>query len=251
MVDLLSIRESITLVTSIALADVIAGAVGITRESAQLHLKTIRVAGEITFKGYGRAAADMTPLDASRLVIAVAGSTFAKDSLEVLRRFAKLRPLRRKTSNDTLEDFLARRIAELPLGSPPLDRPETRSGRRFGSARLARSALELLSPCGPNADKLPSYAVVRWLSGQGHSSVLLFGPENDRDSENRQSASQTHGRGTEIRDPLDLYSDPRFFQIRIIGRNVLIDIASALKGIEPPSVHGVTSSIDDGYSREW
>ena len=86
------------MITSIALADVVADALGITRESAQLHLKTIRAAGEITFKGYGRAAAAMTPLDASRLLIAVAGSTFAKDSVDVLKRFAKLKPVRLKSA---------------------------------------------------------------------------------------------------------------------------------------------------------
>lgn len=80
-----------------------------------LHLKTIRAAGEITFKGYGRAAAAMTPLDVSRLLIATAGSTFAKDSADVRKRFAKLKPLRTRSAGDTLEQFLAVRIAELPM----------------------------------------------------------------------------------------------------------------------------------------
>src|SRR6266702_2065694 len=61
-----AIRRSI-LVTSIQLADIVGDAMGIPRESAQLHLKTIRAAGQISFKGYGRAAADMTALDASRI----------------------------------------------------------------------------------------------------------------------------------------------------------------------------------------
>jgi hypothetical protein len=76
------------MVTSRQLADVVGDALGIARESAQLHLKTIRAEGQISFKGYGRAAAEMSPLDAARLVIAVAGSTFAKDSADVLKRFA-------------------------------------------------------------------------------------------------------------------------------------------------------------------
>lgn len=74
-----------------ALVDVVGDSRGISRESAQLHLKTIRTAAEISFKGYGRVAAAMIPIDASRLVIASAGSIFAKDSADVLRRFAKLR----------------------------------------------------------------------------------------------------------------------------------------------------------------
>ena len=81
------------MVSSVEMADVVADAVGIRRESARLHLKIIRAAGAISFKGYGRSAAAMVPLDASRLLLAVTGSQFAKDSLEVLRRFADLKPI--------------------------------------------------------------------------------------------------------------------------------------------------------------
>ena len=114
------------MVTSRQLADVVGDALGIARESAQLHLKTIRAEGQISFKGYGRAAAEMSPLDAARLVIAVAGSTFAKDSADVLKRFANLKPLGSGSSAETLEVCLEKRIDELPLevtaprGCPPL-----------------------------------------------------------------------------------------------------------------------------------
>ena len=76
----------------------------------------------------------MTPLDASRLLIATAGSTFAKDFADVLKRFAKLKPLRTRSAGDTLEQFLAVRIAELPMEIPPADyvRQQVPSGRPFG-----------------------------------------------------------------------------------------------------------------------
>jgi hypothetical protein len=64
-------------------------------------------AGEITFKGYGRGAAAMTPLDAARLLIAVTGSTFAKDAMTVLANFAKLTSLKARARQTTLESFLA------------------------------------------------------------------------------------------------------------------------------------------------
>lgn len=216
------------MLTSIALADVVADALGITRESAQLHLKTIRAAGEISFKGYGRAAAAMTPLDASRLVIASAGSTFAKDSVDVLTRFAKLVPISGRTRRtETLEESLAQRIAELPMDIPPPDRvsPSPEWQQRFGSRRLAETALQLLDAIPTNnkkIDRLPRFAILRWLDDRGHSAVVVFGPEGT-----------SIGRGTEIPDLLDQYSDHCLFQVRIVRRQALIDIATALKKTAP------------------
>jgi hypothetical protein len=215
------------------LADVVADALGITRESAQLHLKSIRAAGEITFKGYGRAAAAMTPLDASRLLIAAAGSTFAKDSVEVLKRFAKLKPVRPKSSGDTLEQFLATRIAELPMGIPPEDyvRQQVPSGRVFGSRRLAEAALQLFDPIGSRRDILPCFAVVRWLSFKGHSNVLLFGLDDSRRGRRRDDSDDQEA-GTGIVDLIERYAEHRFFQIRVVRRSTLVEVAAALKGLE-------------------
>jgi hypothetical protein len=223
------------LITSIALADVVADALGITRESAQLHLKTIRAAGEITFKGYGRAAAAMTPLDASRLLIAIAGSTFAKDSADVLKRFAMLRPLRTRSAGDTLEQFLAVRIAELPMEIPPADyvRQQVPSGRPFGSRRLAETALQLFEPIGSGRDNLPCFAVVRWLSFKGHSNVLLFGASESRRGPQREDSDDQEAR-TGIVDLIERYANHRFFQVRVVRRTALIDVAAALKGLKPP-----------------
>lgn len=235
------------MVTSRELADVVGDALGIARESAQLHLKTIRAAGEISFKGYGRAAAKMTPLDAARLVIAALGSTFAKDSVQVLRRFAKLKPIGgHSRSTDELESLLMQYIAILPrpeeiprhdvfgavnedyLPSPheedapydnELDPP--RRLRRPASRRLTEVALQLLEPLGADANKLPCYAIFRSVDEDGSSQVIVCG------SDGEESAP-----GTEIPDLVGRYSEHRLFQVRILKRRALVQIAAALKGIE-------------------
>jgi len=220
IVNELAIRREV-LVSSRELADVVGDAIGIPRESAQLHLKTIRAAGEISFKGYGRAAASMTALDASRLLIASVGSTFAKDSLEVLKRFSGLKPISpRRRATDTLEDFLAMRIEELIFDlPPPHDIGRSAAWQQsFGSRRPAENALQLLEPVGKGAEKLARYAIVRWIDQTGRSDVLVFGP-----------AGNGTVRGTEISDLTERYSGHRLFQVRAVARAALIDIAAALK----------------------
>lgn len=220
------------MVTSIQLADIVGDAIGIPQESAQLHLKTIRAAGQISFKGYGRAAADMTALDAARLLIASTASTFAKDSMEMLERFAHLTPLGRRSTNLTLERALEKRIDELPMHIPSEDdvKERVQSRRPFGSRRLADDALQLFEPIGAKTDELPRYAVLRWLTPDGHSNLLRFGPEEQREA--LQAIPNEQVTDT-IRDILQRYSDHRLFQVRILERAALIDVAAALKGVPP------------------
>jgi hypothetical protein len=209
------------LVTSIGLADVVADAVGITRESAQLHLKTIRAAGEITFKGYGRAAAAMASLDASRLLLAVAGSTFAKDSLNVLRRFADLKPIG-DPREKTLEEFLAYRIELLPgeRNYAPNDRtpPEL--------LRLPQIAMELMWPANIHSQDVPPCAIMRWITVHGDIRTLTFGSERARLDHHRH---RSDGVIYDRYDALDIYPDARMFHVRIVTRDALIDIAKALR----------------------
>jgi hypothetical protein len=220
------------LVTSIQLADIVGDAVGISRESAQLHLKIIRAAGHISFKGYGRSAADMTSLDAARLLIASTASTFAKDSTEMLERFAHLKPLGRKSINLTLESALEKRLDELPMHIPSEDdvKDRVQSRRPFGSRRLAEDALQLYEPIGAKTDELPRYAVLRWLTAAGHSNVLRFGPGDHRDALKGEPNEQVTDT---IRDILQRYSDHRLFQVRVLERTALIDVSAALKGVSP------------------
>ena len=192
-----------------------------------------RLRGQISFKGSDRAAADMTALDASRMLIASTASTFAKDSSEMLKRFACLKPLRRRSTSDTLEKALEMRIAELPMEVPPEDyvKRRVRSGRPFGSRRLAEDALQLFQPIGAKTDDLPRFAVLRWLTPDGHSNVLLFGPEDQR-RDAHQGRSNEQETGT-IREILQRYSGHRLFQVRVLERAALIDVAAALKGVPP------------------
>lgn len=215
------------MVTSLQLGDIVGEALGLPRGTAQLHLKTIRAAKEITFKGFGRSAAAMTAGDAARLVIAAAGSYFAKDSTIVLKRFGKLRPITKRIRlGETLEECLAERIGELPMDLPPAMEshrsPEWH--QRFGARRLAETALQLLDPMPRKEEneRLPRYAILRWLNHRGGGEVLVFGPDGERLE-----------RGTEIPDLLDLYSSHPFFQVRIVRRRALIDIGAALKGVPP------------------
>ena len=63
---------------------------------------------------------------ASRLVIVITGSAFAKDSAEVLKRFTKLKPLGSGSSAETLEECLEKRIDDLPLEVTALPHVEYR-----------------------------------------------------------------------------------------------------------------------------
>jgi hypothetical protein len=87
-------------------------------------------------------------------------------------------------------------------------------------------ALQLLEPLPlPKHDKtddLPRFAIVRWLDKKGEADVAVFGSDGEELE-----------RGTDVPDLLDLYSDYCFFQVRIVRRRALNDIAAALKGVPP------------------
>jgi hypothetical protein len=103
----------------------VAKALGISFETTREHLRNLRRVDEtLTFKGYGRGAAQMTPLDATRLLIAAAGSSFVKDSLQTLYAFQNLQsigagdPMRPdrsqfRTTEVSLEDYISLVIQRL------------------------------------------------------------------------------------------------------------------------------------------
>jgi hypothetical protein len=217
------------MVTSRTLAKAIGDALGIAPASAELHLKTVRAAGKISFKGYGRAAAAMTSLDASRLLLASAGSHFAKDSLQVLENFGGLKPLRHPRSNATLEECLAKRI-ESALKEKPEDTSfrndwrRTRPPRRFGSPHLAETALQLIEPMGSSASNFPRIAIVRWLDPRGNSYMLSFGPEAERGNDSK-STPQIN----DIYDVISNYYGANLVQMRAVKRDALMKIARAIQ----------------------
>jgi hypothetical protein len=163
--------------TSTELSNAVADALGVSRESAYLHLKTIRKHDKISFKGYGRGAAAMTPLDAARLIIAVAGSTFAKDSMATLNRFCGLLSDKdrrsRSGSRRTLEAFLGERLLRITTDY------QNPGHLAYGLPRYnlaAHAALKLIWVAGENTDPFPCFAIVRWFRKDGGSDAMTFSP---------------------------------------------------------------------------
>lgn len=173
--------------TSIELAGVMAEALGLGPETVRHHLRNIGRAGFITRKGRGPNAADMTDLDAARLLIAAAGSTMT-NSLDTLKRFRSLTETRRRPDADgelpggstaSLEDFLALRIARLrETWTPP-------RSHQLGAAYLPRYdltghvALELTSPLGARGRDAPAFAIVRWFTVAGRTEKATFAPADE------------------------------------------------------------------------
>src|ERR1700694_3671349 len=148
------------MVTSGELCLVTAKAVGISFETTREHLRNIRRAGMISFKGHGRGAAAMTTLDAARLLIAAAGSSFVKDSIETLEGFGKLKPTRksrrpRGTKEITLEGYLADVMQKLIDEG---DQLPVAYRRPVGPGADSRIALRMMSVVCARPSKFPRTA---------------------------------------------------------------------------------------------
>jgi hypothetical protein len=96
--------------TSGELTRIVANALGVPAKTVREHLRNIRrTPNTITFTGYGRGAAMMTPRDAVRLLLAVVGSQFVKDSQATLDAFRTLQAIYRRDHEPkliTLEQHL-------------------------------------------------------------------------------------------------------------------------------------------------
>jgi hypothetical protein len=163
-----------------------AEALGISFETTREHLRHIRRAGMISFKGHGRGAATMTTLDASRLLIATAGSSFVKDSVETLEEFGSLqllaadKPVRggavvERPSRIAFEKYLAEMMQRLidekeQLSSayrrPPQD-PEP----------IGSIALRLISVVSASSKNFPKLAIARRFARTGVSAVSFASPK--------------------------------------------------------------------------
>jgi len=157
--------------TSGVLCRSVADALGFSFETTREHLRNIRRADMITFKGYGRGAALMTTLDAARLVLAAAGSTHAKDSLETLIGFGKLQPVgggqplpgrsnRELRPAFELETYLALMMQRLIDLKGRLPVSYQRPPHPDPQARVF--AMTLVSVAGSNAADFPRFAFVRY-----------------------------------------------------------------------------------------
>ena len=211
-----------SLVTSRKMADIVGDALGITRESAQLHLRVIRESGAISFTGYGRGAALMTGGDAARLILAITGSTFARDSWDVLSRFQNLRPTANLQIGKTLEYALAQRIEQYT------DERDNLSALRRNSeyGKQSQIALELLWAGGIHQDDFPPQAIMCWHNTIGEvSSLEVFVPQEFR-ARRRKPIFAEHS--SERHEVLAAYSGIGMIQSRIVTVDALMRIAEAM-----------------------
>jgi hypothetical protein len=168
-----------------------------------------------------RASPNSTPL-ASRIEFptTTAGSTFARDSLSVLRRFAELKPIG-DPREKTLEESLDYRIELLPGEGnyAPNDRtpPEL--------LRLPQIAMELMWPVDSRSQDVPPCAIMRWITVHGEIRTLIFGSARARRAHRHRSGGVVYDRY----DALDVYSEARMFRARTVTRDALVDIAKALR----------------------
>lgn len=160
--------------TSTDLARAVASALGLSEKAVLLHLKHIRaVPGTITFKGHGSSAADMTPLDAARLVIVTAGSAYAANAARTLRRFAGLASTRPGHTAASLEQMLAETIAGVRSGR--FRRPGPPGPEHYARPDvLAEACLKLTWPEGEIGDSLPCVATIRRFRSSGGHDTFTF-----------------------------------------------------------------------------
>jgi hypothetical protein len=204
--------------SSIEMASAVAAAMGLEDETVQLYLKNIRAAGAISFKGYGRSAASMTPLDAARLLIVVVGYGVARNSAAFLKDFAPMEALNQKLNGKNLEQFLADRIGT-DWRTPPLQRgfPARHHKEAFTKAQ---EALKLFWIEGIQGAKLPRVAVVRWARPRGGGFGVATFVSRPLPL---KSTSFDEGRLAEI------YPDVGLIQTRTVSLRSVVDISKALR----------------------
>lgn len=156
------------MVTSLKLADVIAGALGLPPGTVVQHLRNLQKHDKITFKGHGRGAAHMSPMDAARLLIAVVGADFVKDSLRALDSFGALlpvavgRPRPQVTFLDHLTGLMTG-IASAAYGGGERELP-----------KLTNVAFTLLSAACEDPERHPRFAVAK--TGKSLMGAISFAP---------------------------------------------------------------------------
>jgi hypothetical protein len=204
----------------------VAAALGIPFETTREHLRNIRRAGMISFKGHGRGAAAMTTLDAARLLIAAAGSSFVKDSIATLEGFGKLTPARksprpRGVKEVTLEMHLAEVMQKL---IDERDRLADAYRRPVGPGVDSRIALRMMSVVGARPGEFPRTASVwRFLNSGSTLDFTVVG----------FSSSELSGPTLNSADYAVRLGDAGLIQTRDVPAWVLAEIARGL--VAPPS----------------
>lgn len=152
--------------TSGELCKSVAAALGIPFETTREHLRNIRRVGLISFKGHGRGAAEMTTLDAARLLIAAAASPYTKASVVTVESFGSLLPSRERRLKSNLETYLANMLQRLNDErsnlAPAYFRPS-----EVNSGPNSRMALTFVSAVNATPTDFPMAAIVRRFRNEG------------------------------------------------------------------------------------
>ncbi|MGH2506572.1 MAG: hypothetical protein ACRDHZ_04015 [Ktedonobacteraceae bacterium] len=82
--------------TTKQLTEAVSRATGFSVETVHVHMRNLRERGLLTQAGKGSSAARMTPRDAARLLIAVCGAYYVKESADAVVTFAALPAYRRE-----------------------------------------------------------------------------------------------------------------------------------------------------------
>lgn len=165
----------------------------------------------------------MTTLDAARLLIAAAGSSFVKDSVETLEGFGKLKQTRksprpRGTKEITLEQYLEDEMRKLIKAGDQLPFAYRRA---VGPGADSRLALRMMSVVCARPSKFPRTASVFHFLGYGSTldfTVARFSSSSDLSGPPPYST-------TEYAVP---FGESGLIQTRDVPAWVLAEIAHAL-----------------------
>lgn len=201
------------MVTSLKLADVVAGALGLPVGTVVQHLRNLQKDGRISYVGRGRGAAQMEPGDAARLLIAVVGSDLVKDSVATLDAYGSLRPIPTRArrfarnepapqSNVTFADQLAGLLARMSIAAPG----------EFARSRPFNVGFQLMSVAGADAKRYPHIAI----SGLDPLDGITFASQNWDAPVSRVGEFAVHLRGSGL------------IRVKVATLDALLSIAKSL-----------------------
>lgn len=164
----------------------------------------------------------MTGQDTARLILAIAGSTFARDSYEVLSRFQNLHPTQDLQSGQTLEEVLNHRIEQYPS-----DRNNLAAVREDPkTAYLPQIALEMFWAGGLQTNNYPPQAVMCWYNMFGEiSKSVLFAPT---DFLGRRRGGAALANEQPRLEALEAYAGVGVVHSRIVTVDAIVQIAEAM-----------------------
>ncbi|MCP1761150.1 MULTISPECIES: hypothetical protein [Bradyrhizobium] len=201
------------MVTSLKLADVVAGALGLPAGTVVQHLRNLQKDKRISYIGRGRGAAQMEPGDAARLLIAAVGSDLVKDSVATLDAFGSLLPIATRVrpfarnepapqSNGTFADQLAGLLAKMSKAA----------AGEFAGSRPFNVGFQLMSVAGGDTKRLPYIAI----SGLDPLHGITFASQNWYKPVSRVQDFAVHLRGSGL------------IRVKVATLDALLSVAKSL-----------------------